>query len=364
MVNRENYRLTRAYLDHLRDANQLSSASVTRYRFLLRHLLLWTDEKSLADAHRVRPTYPTYLRNPPPGKTHGSLSPATLRKAVQVARAFLDWAKAEHPRDFRNLPQTWIDGLRAPRVSKAFGEHRFVALDEVLRIASLKVPGDDLATWRDQAAACLLFLSGIRAGALGSLPIRAVDVPKRVIHQWPSLGVRTKNAKSATTYLLPVPELLAVVAAWDGFIRSRLPETAMWYTPTISNWGEQRLSAEAPGLNRNVALAKRLRLLFAAAGLPYQSPHKFRHGHAVFALQHARTMADYKAVSMNLMHADISITDGIYAPLAGGEVQQRIAQLIGGQSTPEGPGVDHTGSTRPRKEIARQLMEIARQLAA
>ena len=363
MINRENYRFMRAYLDHLRDADQLSSASVSRYRFLLRHLLLWADEKPLADAHRVRPTYPTYLRNPPSGNTHGGLSPATLRKAIQVARAFLGWVKAEHPREFRDLPQTWIDGLRAPRVSQAAGEHRFVGFVEVLRIASLEVPEEDLATRRDQAAACLLFLSGIRASALGSLPIRAVDVPKRVVHQWTSLGVRTKNAKSATTYLLPVPELLVVVAAWDGFIRSRLPETAMWYTPTISNWGEQRLSADAPGLNRNVALAKRLRLLFAAARLPYQSPHKFRHGHAVFALQHARTMADYKAVSMNLMHADIRITDGIYAPLASDEVRLRIAGLVGGIDGVGQASHDAATGWRSRKEIAAELMDIARQLA-
>jgi hypothetical protein len=115
-------------------------------------------------------------------------------------------------------------------------------------------------------------------------------------------------------------------------------------------------------LKQQVTLAKRLRGLFAAAGLPYKSPHKFRHGHAVFALQHARTMADYKAVSMNLMHADISITDGIYAPLAGGEVQRRIAGLTGGceeteLKTPRA-GTDHTSMM----EIARQLRGIARQL--
>ncbi len=139
--------------------------------------------------------------------------------------------------------------------------------------------------------------------------------------------METKNGKSATTYLLDIPELLSVVETWDAFIRSQLPLTAMWYTPTVTRWGEQTLSAGAPGKNRNLALAKRLHHLFEAAGVPYQSPHKFRHGHAVYALQHAKTMADYKAVSMNLMHEDIRVTDGIYAPLAGNEVQQRITAL-------------------------------------
>jgi hypothetical protein len=38
-------------------------------------------------------------------------------------------------------------------------------------------------------------------------------------------------------------------------------------------------------------------------------------------------MADYKAVSMNLMHHDIKITDSIYAPILSEEVKERIAGL-------------------------------------
>ena len=77
-----------------------------------------------------------------------------------------------------------------------------------------------------------------------------------------------------------------------------------------------------------------MRKLFDRADLPYKSPHKFRHGHAVYALQHAKTMADYKAVSMNLMHDDIRVTDGIYAPLASDEVKQRVTQLTGVPAMP------------------------------
>jgi len=172
----------------------------------------------------------------------------------------------------------------------------------------------------------------MRAGALGSLTLECVDLANRTIKQWPALGVKTKNAKSATTNLLNIPELLQVATRWDAFIRSQLSATASWYTPIISRWGEQKLSCDVPGENRNTALGKRLRKLSAKAGLPYHSPHKFRHGHAVFALQHAKTMPDYKAVSMNLMHSDIRVTDAIYAPLAQDEVKARIANLTSSTS--------------------------------
>jgi hypothetical protein len=84
----------------------------------------------------------------------------------------------------------------------------------------------------------------MRAGALGSLPIEALDLANRTVKQWPSLGVATKNGKSATTYLLDILELLDVIEQWDTFIRSRLPSNAAWYAPVDNHWGDQQFSAD------------------------------------------------------------------------------------------------------------------------
>ena len=179
-------------------------------------------------------------------------------------------------------------------------------------------------------------------------------------------GVETKNNKSATTYLLDILELLTVVEQWDTFVRAQLPTTAMWYAPTISRWGVETLSSDRPGANRNLAIRKRMHHLFDLAGLPYKSPHKFRHGHAVFGLQHAKTMADYQAVSTNLMHEDIRVTDSIYAPLASHEVQQRIAGLTG-SSTSEPAIVGDMAAliqTMSKEQLSKALMAIAQQMSS
>ena len=157
-----------------------------------------------------------------------------------------------------------------------------------------------------------------------------MNVEERTVRQWPSLGLRTKNDKTATTYLLEIPDLLTTVTSWGAFARARMRSTAMWYPPVISHWGEQEVSAAPPRRHRNMNVARRIRGLFEAVGLSYKSPQKFRHGHAVYALQQARTMTDYKAVSMSLMHSDIRVTDSIYAPLASNEVKQRIDGLTEG----------------------------------
>jgi hypothetical protein len=65
-------------------------------------------------------------------------------------------------------------------------------------------------------------------------------------------------------------------------------------------------------------------------GLPYSSPHKFRHGHAVYALKLAKDIAELKAVSQNLMHANLSIINGVYGVLSELDVKRQIESL--GQS--------------------------------
>ncbi len=62
-------------------------------------------------------------------------------------------------------------------------------------------------------------------------------------------------------------------------------------------------------------------------GLPYHSPHKFRQGNAVYALKLAKDIAALKAVSQNLMHSNLSITDGVYGVLSATDVREQISEL-------------------------------------
>jgi len=61
--------------------------------------------------------------------------------------------------------------------------------------------------------------------------------------------------------------------------------------------------------------------------LTYHSPHKFRHGRIHYGSAHAKTIEDFKAVSMNVMHSSMKITDEFYSNLNDGEVQNRISSL-------------------------------------
>ena len=84
-------------------------------------------------------------------------------------------------------------------------------------------------------------------------------------------------------------------------------------------------------------------------GLPYHSPHKFRHGFAVYAIKHAKDMSDMKAISQNLMHANISITDGIYGVLSDTDIKNRITGLR------ENRDIDLTNAYKKLEEAIDQI---------
>jgi integrase len=288
----------------------------------------------------------------------------TQKKIIEAGKRFFIWGKQNHPKEFGSLTTAWLESLRPPRVRDTSDDHEYVSLEEVLQLIAIPHGEEDLAPQRDKAAAAMLFLSGARASAFATLPIAAVDLPARILRQWPELGVATKNGKRATTFLLPIPELLSVIQTWDDVVRTKLSPATPWYAPVCARWGSQSLEGSEPGKNRHQALDKRLRRLFGLANLSHKSAHKFRHGHAVYGLLKAQTMADYKAVSMNLMHHDIKITDSIYAPILSEEVKERIAGLTSGQSSMQDAEFDGLLSQLSNADLSKVLRIVASRLSA
>lgn len=148
------------------------------------------------------------------------------------------------------------------------------------------------------------------------------------------------------------PGSFDVVRAWDQEIRAKLPEDSYWFATLSPDTGSFDASIREVGEHRNSRALKDLQDWLSRVGLPYHSLHKFRHGNAVYSVQHAKDIADLKAVSQNLMHSSLSVTDGVYGILSTADVGKRIAGLGGKLAAGQ---VDHA-------DIAQQLMEIAQML--
>lgn len=335
LINRQNYLWINEFLFYLLDIKRLSENSVGRYRAYLRSLLLWACEIPLNQVYKMDQSFASFVSQFTYSKGNRSgisLNNQTQKKIIITSRMFFRWAKDYYEKKFRQVPGYWINDLIPPKVSSSNSVHKYITIDEVLKISTLPEDWQNLAFMRDRAAVCMLFLSGMRVGAFVSLPLEAVNLRKLEMYQWPEeFHVHTKNHKHETTTLLLIPELLKLVTQWDEYLRSQVPEDQWivypWYPPIQNNWGEMKLSYKTLGVNREIALNKRLRLLFEKAEIEYKSAHKFRHGHAVYGVERCRTMAEYQALSRNLMHESISITDGIYAGMELRERKQLIAGL-------------------------------------
>jgi integrase len=176
--------------------------------------------------------------------------------------------------------------------------------------------------------------------------------------------VRTKNRRAGVTFLLNIPDLLAAVADWDAYVRTFAGPDDVWYAPvawlnTAEPLKQRQLTAQKSTdstPHRGQALRHALKGLFDLAGLPYMHPHLFRHGHALYGLKQATTLEEFKAVSMNLMHANMGITDGVYGMLSATDVKTVRERL--GQTTQEADPI----STIVLDQLAVQLLQRLPQL--
>jgi hypothetical protein len=89
-----------------------------------------------------------------------------------------------------------------------------------------------------------------------------------------------------------------------------------------------RAFAYTVGIHRDVRARKDLALRLARVGLPYHSPHKLGRATLFMLSCRQKDIAALKAISQNLMHLNLSITDGIYAILSDLDVKNQI-QLLG-----------------------------------
>jgi len=324
MINRKNWKLTKAYLEYRQNVDMISPGSFVVESTHIRHILEWADEVPFHQADKVRPSFPEYIISARLDGKQVRFSEMHIKKILATARRFFSWMTENYP-EYRMIKRAWISTIKPKRLDTKPKKNEVVSLEEINMIAS--APVENLVEKRIRAAAVFLFLSGIRIGAFVTLPIRAVDIEKRVILQHPDLGVKTKNRKYGDTNLLNIPELLAVVREWDELIRTILNDDGYWFSPFSCDKGEIDINVKRIGEHREALARKNLKTWLNKVGLPYHSPHKFRHGHIQYGLARSKTIADYKAVSLNVMHASMDITDEIYSRLDEKEVRSRIEQL-------------------------------------
>ena len=316
--------MVRKFLAYRASVDLLSKGSMKIQEVHTRYILDWAQETSFRQAPSIRPSFPQYLLSSRMDGMEGRLSAGYIKKTLATARMFFTWL-VDNEIGYKGVKQAWIKTLKIKRLSDTPKTKDYVSFEEILEIASR--PARSVLERRTRAALAFLYLSGMRINAFVSLPVQAVDIPNLCVYQYPSLDVRTKNSKAAKTFLLDIPELLKVVQEWDDEVRAILPSNGFWFAPLSPDTGLIDPNVLEVGEHRDAKARKNFREWLAQENLPYHSPHKFRHGHVHYGLEHSENIADFKAVSMNAMHSNMEVTDTFYSVLKDDDIKKRISNL-------------------------------------
>lgn len=300
------------YLTFRDKIDQVSEKTINLNRNWLLYLQRWVDNRDFSKVAEYDPGFLEYVRDM-------EYSYSYKKKIILTAKTFFKWLNLHHSYE---IPAWWIASMKPPR-NKEFKEHEAVSLEEIKYIA--KAPVKSKRDRRIRASAVFLWLSGARIRAFLSLPIKAIDIENKTIYQWPEYGVQTKNGKKATTFLLNVPELYPVIEEWDHDLK-HLPADSIWFANFNTNTNQELLPAYYNS-GKYARARNDLQSWLESIGMPYYSPHKFRHGHAVYALKQAKDMAQFKAISQNLMHNSVTTTDSIYSIFSEDEVKTQLMNL-------------------------------------
>lgn len=323
-INRDNWLLSKKYLEHRHITDDIKDRSLSVEKNYVRYLLEWAQEIHFSKAYTIRPSLKVFLLETRLDGAEGQLSYAHMKKILATGRRFFQWGK-DYKKGFSEIHPTWIKTLDNKNVSEIPRVINVVILDEILAIS--RTPVNNLPEKRTRAMAVFLYLSGTRIGAFVSLRLNTIDIDKREIWQYPSLGVKTKNKKYAQTTLLPIPELLEVVKDWDNELRRALPEEGFWFAPLRADTGQIDVTALHTGKHRESLARRNLKNWLEKKNHPYRTPHGFRHGHIHWGRDHSKDMTDFKAVSENVMHSDTRITDKHYSRVKGNDLNSRIQNL-------------------------------------
>jgi len=186
MIFRQNWLDVRFYLRYRMEVQQDSPETVDRIRAHLRHLLEWANGTVLPASTVITPTLPGYL-----AEKH--LSPSSIKKGLEACRQFFTFARDHWPKRYHRIHLSWIAMLQPPRGLRPESHlqvHQFYALADMMKIAGVST--ETLRQERAKVAACMLFLSGMRADAFASLPAYCVELKDRQILQLPELGAHTQ----------------------------------------------------------------------------------------------------------------------------------------------------------------------------
>src|SRR5271166_4534873 len=333
--NSANERVKRRYLQHLKEAKGRDEASLDAVAKAIDRFEEHSKFRDFKKFHveQVR-AFKAHLRTTRNVRTGEPLSASTIHSTLAGLKAFFAWLSQE--KGYRSrIKLADAEYFNAPdNLSRVATARRYKACPPVSQVRAMieAIPPATEIQQRDRALIAFALLSGARDRAIVSFKLKHIDIENKLIEQ-DARDVRTKRAKTFTTWFFPVGEdIRKIFVDWVAFLRDQKgfgSEDPLFPKSKVAPG--QDLEFRAVGLDRTPwANANPVRAIFreacALAGLPYFNPHSFRNTLVQLAYDLKLDPESFKAWSQNLGHENCLTTFSSYGTIP----PARQAEIIRG----------------------------------
>ena len=337
----ENERMKRAYATHRRNAKGRDETTIDKELAAIRQFEESTKFKPFKRFHIEQAVeFKAYLARQKNARTGKPLGVTTIDATLRMVKAFFVWL-VERP-GYRRVvsfadAEYFNNTLKAGRAAHAQREIHPPTMEQCAH-AFRAMPTETVFDKRNKALFAFFMLTGIRDGAAASLKLKHVNIETGHVYQ-DGREVKTKAAKTITTYFLPVGAVYHdCFCDWVTLLRTDMlfgPGDALFpkaRIKAVEGKGFQSVGLERTGYASAAKLNTIIKAAFASVQLPEYTPHSFRKTLTLFGDEMCETREQFKAWSMNLGHENVATTINSYLPIT----TQRQMELIRGMADQQG----------------------------
>ncbi len=333
-INEENERIKRKYLQYLRSAQRKDTATVQK---AAEGILRFEASINYASFKKFRieqaVKFQDKLENAISKATGKPLSKSTISSVLAANKGFIFWLadQSGYKSRVRHSDADYFNmSAKGARIASAVRDTHYPSL-VMAQHAFANMPEESEIERRDKALFAFLMISGARDGAVASLRLKHINLVDGCVYQ-DARDVKTKGAKTFTTFFLPVDQAyLACFAEWVKYLNEEKlfgPNDALFPPPLVEAVkGEFKVTGLKREIYQNAnAIRKAVKQAFSLAGLPEFTPHAFRKTLVKWADMHYPTREAFKAFSQNIGHTSVITTVSAYCPVT----TERQGELIKG----------------------------------
>ncbi|MEE9167130.1 MAG: site-specific integrase [Candidatus Neomarinimicrobiota bacterium] len=224
---------------------------------------------------------------------------------------------------------------------------------------------------RDKAVIAMSLMGGFRAESLTTMKLEDIDLVKLTVCLRPLRGSAVKYNKANIVFLMVFDKrLLKAVREWVEYLTEKkrfIPIDPVFPMTDVKNEpGTYSLSAKnvKPEFWKTTgSINKIFKDRAKAADLRYYHPHSFRRLHYSIARKYCSTMEELSAVSRNLGHSHIDVSDGYYGNFAPDNRIQILSKIRFDKTIDEGGESKMAGLENRMAGMDKKLDEIVNRLS-